>query len=146
MKRYRSIHTILSRLMLLLLAAILIVLYGGGWYLLQLVKESKERDLGQRLLSIGQTAAIQLEKLHWNFEDFTDAEGNVDVELLAAYADAPNVQDLRAWLRRLKNQNNLQTVMIVNFENQILITDNYMKQTKENLENNNKVFLVLWKK
>ena len=121
MKRYRSIHTILSRLMLLLLAAILIVLYAGGWYLLQLVKESKERDLGQRLVSIGQTAAIQLEKLHWNLEDFTDAEGNVDVELLAAYADAPNVQDLRAWLRRLKNQNNLHTVMIVDFENQILI-------------------------
>jgi signal transduction histidine kinase len=107
--------------MLLLLAVILILLYGGGWYLLQLVKESKERDLGQRMLSIGQTAAIQLENLDGNLADFADEEGNVDVEVLATYADAPNVQDLRAWLKRLKDQNNLHTVMIVNFENQILI-------------------------
>lgn len=31
-------------------------------------------------------------------------------------------------------------------DNQILITDNYMKQTKENLENNDKVCLVVWNK
>lgn len=124
MKRYRSIHTVLARLMLLLLAVILIVLYGGAWYLLQLVKESKERDLGQRLLSIGQTAAIQLEQLHGNLEDFADADGNIDVELLASYADSPSVQDLRTWLSRLKKQNNLHTVMIINFENQILLDSN----------------------
>ena len=31
-------------------------------------------------------------------------------------------------------------------ENQILITDNYMKQTKENLEKNNNVCLAVWDK
>ncbi len=31
-------------------------------------------------------------------------------------------------------------------ENQILITDNYMKQTKENLKRNNNVSLVVWDK
>lgn len=31
-------------------------------------------------------------------------------------------------------------------KNQILITDNYMKQTKENLEKNNNVCLAVWDK
>lgn len=31
-------------------------------------------------------------------------------------------------------------------ENQVLITDNYMKQTKENLEKNNNVCLAVWDK
>lgn len=31
-------------------------------------------------------------------------------------------------------------------ENQIIITDNYMKQTKENLEKNNNVCLAVWDK
>ena len=31
-------------------------------------------------------------------------------------------------------------------ENQILITDNYMKQTKENIANNNNVCLAVWDK
>lgn len=31
-------------------------------------------------------------------------------------------------------------------KNQILITDNYMKKTKENLENNNNVCLAVWNK
>jgi len=30
------------------------------------------------------------------------------------------------------------------WDNQILITDNYMKQTKENLENNNNICLAVW--
>jgi signal transduction histidine kinase len=121
MKRYRSIHTSVAWWMLLLLAVILVVVYGSGWYLLQLVKESKERDLGLRMLSIGQTAAMQLERANWSLEDFADADGNVDPELLATYSESPALKDLRAWLLRLKDQNDLHTVMIVNANNQILI-------------------------
>ncbi|MBS3077158.1 pyridoxamine 5'-phosphate oxidase family protein [Candidatus Pacearchaeota archaeon] len=32
------------------------------------------------------------------------------------------------------------------FKNQVIITDNYMKQTKENLEQNNNVCLAVWDK
>lgn len=47
--------------------------------------------------------------------------------------------------------NNLPNVIGVAFvkvvsDNQILITDNYMKQTKENLEKNNNVCLAVWNK
>lgn len=100
----------------LLLLLTLFLFGGGGWYILEVLKDSKELDLGQRLRGIGETA----ESVRLNGETFilleraaTVAEFNED--LLGEYLP------LQKTLKDLKDKNGLRSVLLIDAEKRVLV-------------------------
>jgi signal transduction histidine kinase len=103
-------------LALLLLFLTLILFWGGWWYVFQVLKYSKERDLGYRLEGIGQTAAAVF--FHGN--NFLLLERPATAEL---YKDDPldEYATIKNALTELQKKNTLQNIMIIDTDSRVFV-------------------------
>jgi signal transduction histidine kinase len=103
-------------LALLLLLLTLFLFWGGGWYILEVLKDSKELDLGQRLRGIGETAAsVRLNgQIFLLLERAATAE-EYNEDLLGEF------QTLQKSLKDLKDKNGLRSVLMIDVEKQVLV-------------------------
>lgn len=94
-----------------LFVATLVVFNGGSWVFLQLVRESKERDLGQRLLAIGTTASVIIGN-----ENLTLPEATV----IENYTGLPTYQYLLTLLRAIRVKNDLLNIIVLDSQGHVL--------------------------
>ncbi|MBN1900574.1 GHKL domain-containing protein [Candidatus Sumerlaeota bacterium] len=103
-------------LALLLLLLTLFLFWGGGWYILEVLKDSKEIDLEKRLWGIGETAA----SVRLNGQTFLLLENPATAEeFLEDLLD--EFQSLQNTLKNLKDKNGLRSVLMIDEESRVLI-------------------------
>lgn len=99
-------------LTLALFIATLVVFIGGSIFLLQLIEESKEQDLGQRLLAIATTASVLIgsEELYLP-----------DASVIKNYQQSPDYLHLLTLLRQIRIRNNLRNIVVLDREGRVLV-------------------------
>jgi len=107
----RLIYRMPGYLTIGLFIATLVVFNGGSWVFLQLVRESKERDLGQRLLAIGTTASVVIGN-----ENLTLPEATV----IENYKELPTYQYLLRLLRAIRVKNDLLNIIVLDAQGRVL--------------------------
>ena len=100
----------------LLLAATLIIFFLSGYTALELIKLSKERVLGARMLAIGRTLAMA----GLNGQSFFLLEHPLTP---ASVMGDPleEMDDIRLFLREVRVENNLRSLMIIDNDSHVLI-------------------------
>ena len=105
-----------ARLALLLLFLTLLVFFIGEWIFLEIMKQSKETDLGKRLVGIGTTASA----IRISGKNFLLLERNATTE---RFEEDPLVEleTLTNELRALRARNLLRSVMIINDSGRVML-------------------------
>jgi signal transduction histidine kinase len=104
-----------ASLALLLLLMTVLVFSAGGWYVFELVRQSKEKDLEPRLLGIGQTAAA----VFLNGKNFYLLEQAVSLENFEEDT-LEELPSLKQSLKDLVMQNSLRNAMILDRDANVL--------------------------
>ncbi len=110
-----------ARLALLLLILTLCVFLAGSWFVFEVVRQSKERDLARRLIGIGQTAAVHLNGKSFSLLELADSAGQFDFALLKTLSGSPEFETLRVALKELRIRNVLRSVMIIDASGRVII-------------------------
>jgi len=97
----------------------MVLFWGGGWYILEVLKQSKELDLGARLEAAAKTAsAMNLGQKTFILLEQTATKEAFEEDLFNEY------DSLKQALKELKEQNGLRSAMIINAKGQVLADSN----------------------
>jgi len=90
----------------------LLVFNGGSWVFLQVTRESKEQDLGKRLIAIASTASIVIGNENLRLPE---------ASLIANYVEHPDYEYLLSLLRWVRVKNNLLNVQVLDSNGNVLV-------------------------
>ena len=112
---------------LLILATTLILFYVSGYYAVRMFEESKERDLGERLLSIGKTVSSGLQSDQIEFLKSIKGDDGFDEQQLKALSRQLLTDQEFAtffFLAVIKEENNLESLMLIDHNLLVLMDTN----------------------
>lgn len=125
MKTKKMFQNVTLPLTLFLLGTTFILFWSSGWLVYEWLKISKEKDLGEKLISIGKTSTYIFNQ---------SALLLLDEDLLNSLDYSPTFTNLINSIKSVTKENNLRSMIILNKKGEVLIDPQFIYSVGEKFE------------